>query len=140
MTYTDRELRSIYDRTSGYCHICHKKLAYKNHGLFKGRAAWEVDHSHPRASGGTDRLNNLYPSCMTCNRSKGATPTRTARARAGTRRAPMSRVRRRSAKVEAEVATSTLGAVVGGALAGPPGACLGLLAGMHFGSTANPDR
>lgn len=26
-------LRKIYDKTDGYCHICHKKLAFSNHGI-----------------------------------------------------------------------------------------------------------
>lgn len=32
MAFNDAMLNQIYDRTSGRCHICHKKLAYKNYG------------------------------------------------------------------------------------------------------------
>ena len=69
-------LRRIYDKTEGYCYHCGKKIAWKNYGEHEGRGAWEVDHSKPRASGGTDHLNNLFPSCPKCNRSKGTLTSR----------------------------------------------------------------
>jgi len=75
MAFSSEQLNQIYNRTSGYCHICHKKLAFKNYGVFGARGAWEVEHSNPQAKGGTNRLNNLYPACITCNRSKGASRT-----------------------------------------------------------------
>ena len=79
MVFTDDQLDAIYDRTSGYCHICRKKLAFKNYGKLGQRGAWEVEHSRAQAKGGTDRLNNLYPACITCNRRKGTRTTRTLR-------------------------------------------------------------
>jgi len=57
--YTGDQLRAIYDRTAGRCHVCSKTLAFRNYGKMAERAAWEVDHSNPRISGGTDRSNNL---------------------------------------------------------------------------------
>ena len=33
---------------------------------------WEVDHSKPKAAGGTDHLNNLQPLHWQANRNKGA--------------------------------------------------------------------
>ena len=38
-----------------------------------GGLATEVDHVLPRASGGTNALENLRPCCRTCNRSRGGT-------------------------------------------------------------------
>ena len=70
--FTDKKLNAIYDRSRGYCHICGKKLAFINYGNFGKRGAWEVDHSKPRVKGGTDHPNNLYPACISCNRSKGS--------------------------------------------------------------------
>jgi HNH endonuclease len=61
-------LRRIYDRTCGYCHLCGKKLSFQNYGRFEKRRAWEIEHSIPRAMGGSDHLNNLYPACIGCNR------------------------------------------------------------------------
>ena len=71
MGYSKEKLHEIYDRTTGYCHICHKKLAFKNYSSVGSRGAWEVEHSKPRAKGGSDNLKNLYPACIFCNRSKG---------------------------------------------------------------------
>lgn len=32
----------------------------------------EIDHSRPKARGGSDHMNNLMPSCQSCNREKGS--------------------------------------------------------------------
>lgn len=49
MRYTDDRLNDIYERTRGYCHLCWKKLSFCNYGKPGMRAAWEVEHSCPRA-------------------------------------------------------------------------------------------
>ena len=76
MSYTDDELSDIYDKTEGYCHHCGKRLAWINYGVPGARAAWEVDHSNPLSRGGTNYYRNLVPSCIPCNRSKGALQSR----------------------------------------------------------------
>lgn len=139
MAFNEDELSQIYDRTSGYCHICHKKLAFKNYGKFGARAAWEVEHSNPQANGGTNRLNNLYPACISCNRSKGASSTATARAMHGKNRAPLSVDKRKKAKAGNALAGVALGAMVG-AVAGPVGAFLGACVGAAVGHSQNPDK
>jgi len=90
MAYDEKRRDAIFERTDGRCHICRKQLARKNYGTAGRRGAWEVDHSKPRAKGGSDRLNNLYPACISCNRSKQASATRTARSKKGYRAAPLS--------------------------------------------------
>ena len=65
-------LRIIYDKTDGYCRYCDKKISWKNYGKYGGKGAWEIDHSIPISRGGTDHLNNLFPSCIDCNREKGS--------------------------------------------------------------------
>ena len=74
--YSEEELTYIYDKTRGYCHICGQKVYYSNYIGFTSdphaRSAWEVEHSNPRARGGTDYYRNLFPACVFCNRSKGA--------------------------------------------------------------------
>jgi 5-methylcytosine-specific restriction endonuclease McrA len=74
--YIDEELSYVFDKNSGYCWHCGKKLAWKNYGLLGKRGAWEVDHSRPLARGGTDYLRNLVSSCIECNRSKGDLTTK----------------------------------------------------------------
>lgn len=90
MKYSDEQLNSIYDRTNGKCHICGKKLARSNYGVLGARGCWEVEHSIAVARGGTDSMNNLLAACVSCNRSKGESTSRSARARNGRSRAPYS--------------------------------------------------
>ena len=138
--YSNTQLNAIYDRTSGYCHLCHKKLAFKNYAAFGLRGSWEVEHSRARAKGGSNRLNNLDPACIFCNRSKGITSTSHARAKNGKKFAPLSKAKRRQAKLEQAFAGSALGATIGGLLLGPGGAALGCLFGAAKGHQSNPDK
>ncbi len=139
MSYTKQELRKIYNRTSGYCHICHKKLALKNYGCFGERGAWEVEHSNPRANGGSNRLNNLYAGCISCNRSKGTNTTRAARMRRGKTRAPLCVEKRRTAKLMNGLVYGGGGALLG-SLLGPLGTLVGTAVGAKEGYKKNPDR
>lgn len=110
MQYSNDELNSIYDRTDGRCHICYKQLAFINYGRTGGaRGAWEVEHSRPRAKGGTGRINNLYAACIACNRQKGITSTRSARLKHGKTRAPRSIVKQK----EVKLGNAALGAGIG---------------------------
>ena len=113
MKFDDDTLNLIYDRTSGYCHLCRKRLAFKNYGFHGTRGAWEVEHSNPQANGGTHRLNNLYPACTRCNRSKGAASTRSIRSKNGWVRAPLSLTKRTSARAENAFLVATGGAILG---------------------------
>ncbi len=110
MKYSDTLLDTIYDRTSGKCHICGKKLARLNYGLLDARGSWEVEHSIPVARGGTDHANNLFAACISCNRSKRDSTSRSARAHHGRSRAPYS-----SAQIK-KVRTGN--AISGGVIAG----------------------
>ena len=139
MAYTDEELTDIYDRTSGYCHLCHKKLAFTNYGRFGERGAWEVEHSNARRNGGTDRACNCFPACISCNRSKGAGSTRTARAHNGRRRAPMNRTKRREARENNAFGGAAIGGFAG-AILGPVGSIAGAAIGARLAYKQNPDK
>ena len=121
MAWTDEQLKAIYDRTSGYCHLCSKKLAYSNYATAGSRGAWEVEHSVPNACGGTVRMNNLHAACIACNRSKQARSTRNCRAQNGRSCAPLNRAARATARTENDLAGAGLGLLVGAAF-GPVGA------------------
>lgn len=95
MKYDHNTLRQIYDKTRGRCHLCRKNLSFSNYGSQGRRGAWEVEHSVPRARGGSEHLNNLYAACISCNRSKGSFGTRAARAANGYRCAPHSEPQKR---------------------------------------------
>lgn len=131
--------RNIYDRTSGYCHICHKKLSFSNYAKKGTRGAWEVEHSNPRAKGGSNRLNNLFAACITCNRHKGTVTTKTARSWHGTKKAPLSVERRKKASVTNATAGAILGGLVGSVM-GPLGTAAGAYIGAKFGHKQNPDK
>jgi len=133
VSYDTKTRRAIYERTGGYCHICRKKIYFKNFGVHGARGACHVDHSTPRSRGGSDRLSNLFAACIPCNLKKGADTNRKARRPHGNRRKPPSRKDRREA-INAQRATTFLGGVVGGAFGGPVGVFLGAAAGHVLGS------
>ncbi len=139
MAFNEEELNQIYDRTSGHCHVCHKKLAFKNYGTVGARAAWEVEHSIPQAKGGTDHPNNLYPACISCNRSKGSSSTVSARSNHGKSRAPLSVEKRKKARTGNTLAGGALGAMLG-SVGGPVGAFIGACLGASLGHSQDPDK
>ncbi|MBX7086689.1 MAG: HNH endonuclease [Leptospirales bacterium] len=139
MAYSKERRKDIYERTSGYCHLCRKKLSFSNYGKRGFKGNWEVEHSVPRAKGGTDRLNNLYAACIDCNREKKTTSTRTARRWNGRSRAPLSRDARESARDNNTLSHGAAGATIGGLLGGPFGAMLGGVLGAIVGNNKDPD-
>lgn len=139
MRFANDQRNNVYDRTSGKCHLCGRKLSFHNYGLFGARGAWEVEHSNPKSRGGTNRLNNLYPACISCNRAKNNRSTRSARAVYGKRKAPLSVGARRKAKVQNAVVAGILGAVAG-SIFGPGGAILGGALGAGLGHNQDPDN
>lgn len=140
MSFDPEQLRRIFDRTSGYCHICHKKLCRNNYAQFGKRGAWEVEHSLAQCKGGSDHCNNLYAACIPCNRKKGKLTTRTARGRNGHRKAPMSTARRDAARTENTILGMVGGGIGGFVLAGPVGCAIGVAAGGKLGNSLNPDE
>lgn len=105
-------LTKIFDKTDGNCHLCHKELIFENHGLQDVEYSWHIEHSKPKASGGTDHLNNLYPACAKCNLEKGTLKTSVIRKRKGVIRAPLAKTK----KAEIKRINTIDGAVLGGIL------------------------
>jgi 5-methylcytosine-specific restriction endonuclease McrA len=139
MGYSDERLEQIFDRTSGYCHICGGRLSFCNYGIFGTRGAWEVEHSVPKCEGGTEHLKNLYAAHISCNRAKRATCTRKARAQYGRKKAPLSVRKRREAKVRNTTTGAVIGSIVGNVVAGPWGLLAGALIGAQKGYDTNLD-
>jgi 5-methylcytosine-specific restriction endonuclease McrA len=139
------DLRKTYNRTNGKCHICWKKLSFKNYGKIDEKGAWEIEHSHPRSRGGSDHLNNLYASCISCNRSKGTHTTQTARSWHNHTKAPLSKTQREKAKCSNALWGAIILGVVGVALSGPlglvrgVGALVGIALGGKLGYDTDPD-
>lgn len=140
MPFSKQQLDSIYRRSTGYCHLCHKKLSRKNYGARGKRGAWHVEHSNPQSKGGTHHMNNLFAACIQCNCDKSNGTTRTARAGNGKTCAPLAPEKRKRAKLENGLAGAIAGGWAGAAMAGPLGGVVGALAGACIGSSQNPDR
>ena len=113
MSFSKKQKRRIYDRTRGKCHICGKKLSFTNYGFNGLKGAWEVEHSNPKSLGGTDRMNNLYAACISCNRSKNNKSTRIARAKFGRTRAPLSKEKRINEKKDNSIKGGIIGGLIG---------------------------
>ncbi|MHB2032907.1 MAG: HNH endonuclease [Gemmatimonadaceae bacterium] len=125
MGYSKSELRAIYDRTNGKCHLCGSKRALNNHGRTNARGAWHVDHSVPRSRGGTDHGNNLRVACTDCNCSKQDRSTRSIRRAKGLSSAPRSRAAQDKAdfwSTIGELALAVGGIIALGAILGGIGA------------------
>jgi hypothetical protein len=138
MAFSNQELDAIYTRTNGRCHICGMKLARRNYGTRGAKAAWHVEHSIPKAAGGTDHRNNLYAACIYCNLQKSDGTSRSARARNGRTRAPLS-IKMRGKK-RAENAWSGAGiAGVAALLLAPEFVLLGIAAGAFLGHSVEVD-
>lgn len=131
-------LRKVFDRTDGHCHLCGKKLAWKNYAQPGTRGTWEVEHSVPQVAGGTDRLNNLYPACISCNRSKGAESTKSVRARNGRTRAPYSREKKDEIRGRNTILGGLIGLLVGAVLIGRVGALIGFPLVAWIGNSLDP--
>lgn len=137
MAYTNEQLRDIYYRTDGHCHICRKKLSLKNYGKSGRKGAWEVEHSNPKAIGGTDYLRNLYPACISCNREKGIAPTKTARAWYGRRRAPLSKEEKEKKRTRNTIIGGAVGAL--GFAINPIVGIIAIIAGALIGNNIDVD-
>ncbi len=74
MGWDEATKQDVYAKSGGHCQYCGKQLARKNYGKLHRRGAWEIDHSNPVSLGGTDYFRNLWPACISCNRSKGDMP------------------------------------------------------------------
>jgi len=123
------ELAEILKKTDGRCHLCRKgRLSVQSYG-----SRWELDHSVPRAWGGTNRQSNLLPAHVRCNRSKQDRSTRSVRAENGFSKRPLSREEQGSARMKNTLTGAGVCAVVGGLLGGPPGALIGGALGCLLG-------
>lgn len=127
--YSNDRLNSIFDRTDGKCHLCHRKLSFSSYGIRGAFGAWHVDHSVPLARGGSDHLNNLFCACTACNLLKGERPSATVRKRLGTQRAPVSLKRKMAEDRTSTLVITIVGASIGASMLGGRGALAGALAG-----------
>ncbi len=137
----DKErLKKIYQKTDGYCHLCHKKLSFSNYGLHRTKGGWHIEHSVAKANGGSDHLNNLYPACITCNIDKSTKHTKTIRKSNGVSRAPYSKAKKDAIRNDNTAGGVLLGGGVGFAIGGPIGAFIGSMIGGALGNNNSPKK
>jgi 5-methylcytosine-specific restriction endonuclease McrA len=91
------EIRHIYSKTDGCCHLCGKK-----HRLSDYAITWHREHHVPRAHGGSDHVKNLYVACVKCNLIKGILPSKVVRKWMGLNQVPLSRKTKIRIKEEQE--------------------------------------
>ena len=141
MGFSKSDRERIFDRTSGKCHLCHKWLKLENYGKVNAPGGWEVDHSKARAIGGAEHINNYYPACPSCNRSKGIKSSQSVRAANGKKRPPLSSTRRNKALDSQATSGAGLGALAG-YLVDPTGmlSAAGGILGAIFGRSKDPDE
>jgi hypothetical protein len=135
VAYGNDVLNFLYDKTSGRCHLCRRRVAFRNYGQVGTRGCWEVDHANARARGGSNHMRNLLPACIGCNRSKQHRTTRSVRRAFGYSNAPLSNELR-----ERRIAANTLmglgvGALLGATLGDDRAAVAMTIAGGLFCST-----
>lgn len=134
-----QRLRDIYRKTDGYCHVCHRKLSFQNHGKQNAKGAWHIEHSRPRAKGGTDHLNNLFAACIECNIEKATLTSRTARGYYGNTRAPYCKEKKEAIRDDNTATGAVIGGVIG-AVGGPWGIAIGAAIGGMIGHQNSPRR
>jgi 5-methylcytosine-specific restriction endonuclease McrA len=58
-------IAKVYPKGKGRCYLCRVKIRLSDYGI-----TWTIDHDIPISRHGTDDLENLWPACRSCNRSK----------------------------------------------------------------------
>ena len=94
-------------------------------------------HGNPKGGGVTDYLRNLYPACITCNREKGTTSTKTARAWHGRRKAPLSKEKKEKNRTRNTIIGGAVGAL--GFAINPLVGVIGIIVGGLIGNNVDPD-
>ena len=55
---TARERKQVFDMYRGHCAYCGTEITFRG---------MQVDHKEPLYNGGADKLENMLPSCRSCN-------------------------------------------------------------------------
>jgi len=69
--FSNSQLKTIFNNTSGHCHFCGDHLDFKKYGVKDINdlaGAWEADHIYQKAKGGRVDESNCLPACVRCNR------------------------------------------------------------------------
>jgi hypothetical protein len=139
MMVDDDILNAVYDKTGGHCHLRGRKVSFVNYGLTGRRDAWHVEHAVPKASGGTDHLNNHFPACIPCNLEKGIRTAWMVRRWKGRNRAPQSTVQTERMRIVNAIYLVIIGSGFG-AMFGGKWALAGGVAGLAADSSLSVEE
>jgi len=116
------DIREIWSRTGGKCHLCHRPVDLDTYGLIAlyGAEAASIDHLTPQSHGGDHHPDNLRIAHHGCNSRRGTRDPIDARESASGRSwEPLSDGERLGVVLASAAACTALGAGVGVALSGP---------------------
>jgi 5-methylcytosine-specific restriction endonuclease McrA len=67
---TTKQLRQIWEKTSGHCHFCGDPVEFENRGWKDGDLTgyWEVDYVIQKGKGDSKSVENCLAACTRCNR------------------------------------------------------------------------
>lgn len=133
--FDDEKKLKVYEKTDGYCHLCNKRVIKKNYGVIGARGAWEIDHSIPVSKGGSNHMNNYQPACISCNRQKGNTSTKSARLSKGLTAVPKSKKYKAELRKKKILVRAGAGATVGMGF-GLIGSIIGAVTGALIGASS----
>jgi len=74
--FSRSKIDAVFNKTGGVCFYCGCALPadtefYDGQGkVFMRSRNWHIDHVMPYSKGGTHHIDNLVPSCTTCNLQK----------------------------------------------------------------------
>lgn len=115
-------IREIWARTGGKCHLCHRSVDLDTYGLIAlyGAEAASIDHLTPQAHGGDHDPDNLRIAHHGCNSRRGTRDPIEARESASGRSwEPLSDGERAGLVLASALACTALGAGFGAALSNP---------------------
>jgi 5-methylcytosine-specific restriction endonuclease McrA len=70
MSYNEKHLVEVFNRTGGCCFYCSRDLAFHAYRLYSERGAWVVDRFIPVSKGGVDGPENWAACCLACSHQK----------------------------------------------------------------------
>lgn len=137
--WTKEQIERAFKHSQGKCNQCGWPLVFAAYGRTGHRDEWHIEHSRPRARGGTDHGNNLYGAHAECNIKKGAGSNSKVRREYGLTRAPLSENEESKRRRNQAVQGGLLGFVAATALdVVTPGA--GLIGGAIIGALIEPNE
>jgi len=66
----ENTIKSVWNKSKGKCWYCGRAITIESRMIPPHPEMYVIDHALPSSLGGGDNIENLVPSCWTCNASK----------------------------------------------------------------------